>query len=385
MKVALSTIGKFHTFDLARELFARDALAGVMTGYPRFKLKNEKIPQELIHSFPLVHGAYMAFPWKDRLPDPAIGLWERLDAESFAAYAAAKLPPCDVYVGLSGSSLKAGRRAKSRGAAYVCDRGSTHIRAQSEILADENARWGVPGEPVDPRVIAVEEAEYAEADRVTVPSSFVLRTFLDRGVPLEKMRRLSYGVNLSRFAPAGAPAAGRFDVLFVGGMSLRKGLPYLCAAFDKVEHPNKSLTFVGSTSAPVMELLKARGLWPKEARAVGHMPQEKLKERMSASHVMVLPSLEEGLAMVLAQTMACGCPVIATPNTGAQDIVSDGEEGFIFPARDVDALAERLQRLADDPNLRDAMGAKALARVKSFGGWRDYGDEAMKIYGELVA
>lgn len=63
MKVALSTIGKFHTFDLARELYARGALSVILTGYPRFKLRNESLPQELIRTFPFVHASYMAFPW----------------------------------------------------------------------------------------------------------------------------------------------------------------------------------------------------------------------------------------------------------------------------------------------------------------------------------
>ncbi|WP_041368038.1 glycosyltransferase family 4 protein [Methylocella silvestris] len=385
MKVALSTIGKFHTFDLARELYARAALAGVLTGYPRFKLKNEGVPPELIHSFSLLHGAYMAFPWKDRLPDKAMLQWEWLDAETFASYAAWKLPPCDVYVGLSGSALKAGKLAHKRGARYVCDRGSTHIRAQDQILTEEFGRWGFPSHPVDARVIAAEEAEYEEADLITVPSSFVYRTFLSQGVPAQKLRKLSYGVNLKRFEPAGAPAEGRFDVLFVGGMSLRKGLPYLAAAFQQVRHPAKSLTFVGSTSAPVIDLLKQRKLWPQEAQAIGHVPQTELKTLMSRSHVMVLPSVEEGLAMVLAQTMACGCPILATPNTGAEDIVTDGVEGFIVPARDVDALAEKMQFLADNPEARSAMGARALARMQGFGGWRQYGDEAMAIYSELAA
>ncbi|WP_395666720.1 glycosyltransferase family 4 protein [Methylocella sp.] len=385
MKVALSTIGKFHTFDLARELFARGALAGVSTGYPTFKLKNEKIPPELIASFPLVHGAYMAFPWKDRAPEALMRLWERLDAASFSLFAAAKLPPCDVYVGLSGSALRAGRKAKARGAAYVCDRGSSHIRAQDRLLREESALWGLPLSGVDPHVVDVEEAEYAEADRVTVPSKFAWRTFVENGVAPQKLRLLRYGVDLSRFSPAGAPDRERFDVLFVGAMSLRKGVPYLLQAFSKLAHPKKSLSFVGAVDQPLVDLMRARGLWPEEARLVGHMPQETLKGVMSRSHVMVLPSVEDGYGVVLAQAMACGCPVIGSQNTGAPDLVEDGADGYVTPIRDVDALAERMQRLADDQDLRAAMGAKAIEKVKGFGGWRDYGDEAMKIYGELLA
>ena len=106
----------------------------------------------------------------------------------------------------------------------------------------------------------------------------------------------------------------------------------------------------------------------------GHMPQEKLKEIMSRSHVMVLPSVEEGLAMVQAQAMACGCPVIATKNTGAQNLYVDQKEGFIVPIRQPNIIAEKLQYLADHPDIRKSMSMLALARVREMGGWRTYGD-----------
>lgn len=384
MKVALSTVGKFHTFDLARELHARGALAGIFTGYPQFKLRNEGLPKPLIHSFPWVHGAYMAFPWKHRLPRSVVRQWEHVNAVTFGAWVARTLPPCDLYVGLSGSTLPAGKAAHRRGASYVCDRGSAHIRVQDQLLREEHALWGVKYSGIDTRNLSREEAEYAEADCITVPSGFVLRSFLGQGVPADKLRLLSYGVNLSRFQPVATPAEGRFDVLFVGGMSLRKGVQYLVQAYNKLDHPAKSLTFVGAPSQELIALLAARGLWPADARVLGHMPQTELKGLMSRSHVMVLPSIEEGLAMVQAQSMACACPVIASRNTGAEDLFSDGQEGFIVAVREVDALAERLQQLADQPDLRAAMGQRSLQRVQGLGGWSDYGQNAMRIYGEML-
>ncbi len=385
MKVALSAHGVFHTFDLARELYARGALAGVLTAYPRFKLRAEGLPQELIHSFPLIHGAYRAFPGRHRIGVAWERRWERLDAMSFAAYVGRNLPPCDVYVGMSGTSLAGGRRAHRMGARYICDRGSSHIRVQDRIEREEGELWGLPATGVDPRVIETEEAEYAEADRITVPSGFAYRTFLSQGVAPEKLRKLPYGVNLSRFGPEGAPAEGRFDVLFVGYFYLRKGVQYLVQAFEKVQHPAKSLTFVGGISPGVLEMLHRRKLWPENARAIGPVPQSELKTLMSRSHVLALPSVEEGLALVLEQAMACGCPVVASANTGAEDIIADGEEGFIVPIRDVDALAERLQFMADHPIERAVMGRKALAKVQGFGGWHAYGENAMAIYAEALA
>ena len=87
-----------------------------------------------------------------------------------------------------------------------------------------------------------------------------------------------------------------------------------------------------------------------------------------------MPSLDEGMALVQGQALACGCPVIATTNSGGADLFTDGIEGFIVPIRDPDALLNRMQRLADDPALQQRMSEAALLRVRSLGGWKKYGD-----------
>jgi glycosyltransferase involved in cell wall biosynthesis len=99
---------------------------------------------------------------------------------------------------------------------------------------------------------------------------------------------------------------------------------------------------------------------------------------------MVLPSIEEGLALVQGQALACGCPVIATTNTGAADLFTDGVEGFIVPIRDSDALATRMQQLAEDPSLQQRMSEASLARVRNLGGWKQYGDAWEKLLQELT-
>lgn len=385
MKVALSTIGTFHSFDLARELHRDGLLARIYTGYPRFKLKGEGLPADRIRCFPWVHGAYMAFPHRDKLGQTLVRHWEYLARASLDRYVASSLRECDIFVGLSGSALLTGRRVRQRGGRYVCDRGSSHIREQDALLREEHERWGVPYQGIDPRIIAREEAEYAEADCITVPSSFNVRSFVKQGVHEGKLRRLPYGVNLERFHPTQRPDPQRFDVLFAGGMSLRKGVPYLLQAYARLDHPRKSLTFAGAPSAELMALMQQRGLWPEDAVVLGHVSQTELKNLMSRSHVMVLPSIEEGLALVQAQAMACACPVIGTVNTGAEDLFVDGEHGYILPIRDVHALADRLQYLADQSDVRLQMSDKALAHVQQAGGWRDYGDQAKRIYKDLVS
>ncbi len=114
------------------------------------------------------------------------------------------------------------------------------------------------------------------------------------------------------------------------------------------------------------------------------MSQPEVAARMSRSHVLALASVEEGLALVQGQAMACGCPVIATTATGAEDLFTDGVEGFIVPDRDSATFALRLQQLADDAALRERMAAAALTRVRSLGGWDHYGEQWDRLLHRLT-
>lgn len=384
MRIALSTLGKFHTFDLARQLQVRGMLSEVYTAYPRFKLKNEGIPPGVVKTFPWLHAPYMVPRLRTAVGIKTRRAWELLDRVYFDRHVARNLSPCDVFIGLSGSGLESGKTAKRQGAKYVCDRGSSHIRTQNALLVEEHRVWGIPFSGIDPRIIDLEEAEYAEADCITVPSEFNLRTFIENGIESHKIRKVPYGVDLQRFRPTGQPDPSRFDIVFAGAFSLRKGLPYLLQAYKSFRHPRKSLTIAGTPDPALLETFKKSGLWSDDIKIAGHVPQHHLKDLFSRSHVMVLASIEEGLALVQAQAMACGCPVIATRNTGAEDLFDNGREGFIVPMRDDKAITERLTQLASDGALLQSMRDGSIKRVEKTGGWADYGRKSIAVYESLL-
>jgi glycosyltransferase involved in cell wall biosynthesis len=122
----------------------------------------------------------------------------------------------------------------------------------------------------------------------------------------------------------------------------------------------------------------------EQVEFLGMLPQTELPRHMSQSHVHVLASVEEGLAYVQAQAMACGCPLISTTNTGAEDLITDGREGFIVPIRDPSAIANKLQLLADDESLRAKMSTSAKDRVKKLSGWDTYGERFSHLLERLV-
>src|SRR5208283_2593688 len=83
--------------------------------------------------------------------------------------------------------------------------------------------------------------------------------------------------------------------------------------------------------------------------------------------------------------MACGCPVVATRNTGAEDLFDDGVEGLIVSARDSDALCAAIQRIADDPKLRSRFSRAAIQRVRLLGGWSHYGSTVYSVMKNILA
>jgi starch synthase len=264
----------------------------------------------------------------------------------------------------------------------VCDRGSTHQRYQENVVAEEYRRWGATPAASAPHIVVREEKIYAQADAITVPSTVAKRSFIAMGVPAEKVHVIPYGVRLDQFTRTAEPEVGAFNVLFAGQVSLRKGIPYLLQAFAAVKHPQKTLTVVGSVQDDVRALLPT--LPQDGVTFTGSIPQAELAKKMSASHLLVLPSVEEGLALVQGQAMACGCPVLATTATGAEDLFTDGVEGFIVADRDVAALTERMQQVADDPALRRKLSEASLERVKFLGGWDQYGDLWDELLHELT-
>ena len=379
MRIVQTVFGVFHHFELARELEKRGHLQRVYSTWPWARLKREGLQHGKVETFPWLHMAEMAArraPWDLRFLTDALGYSNAL---AFDRWTGARLASLlrqnnvpNALVGISGSSLATGASLQREGGVYVCDRGSSHQRFQAEINREEAALWKIDSARDDPRDTVREEACYAQADAITVPSTFARRSFVQCGVPPEKLHLIPYGVRLEAFSKISEPPADTFEVVFGGQVDLRKGVPYLLQAFAQLRHPHKRLRLAGSVSIAMKSLLNR--LPQDQVEFLGPLPQAQLPTLFSGSHVLVLPSIEDGFGMVLNQAMACGCPVIASTNSGGLDLVTEGVDGFIVPIRDPATLADRLQQLADDPGLRQRMSEAALRKVASGGGWKDYGD-----------
>jgi glycosyltransferase involved in cell wall biosynthesis len=366
MQIVQATFAVFHQFELANQLYRRGHLRKIYSTWPWARVKREGIPHALVGTFPYVQTPdYFLTGTAFFANSPFAPMMKRLNAESFDTYTRMVIPECDALVALAGAGLRTGAKVQQRGGKYICDSGSSHHRYQDRILQEEHKRWNFPYRPEAESVIVHDERIYDRADAITVASSFSARSFVEMGFPRENIHTIPYGVRLDSFVRSTPPPdiRERFEVIFAGQVSLRKGIPYLLEAFANVRHPHKRLRIMGAVN-PAFKSVLAR------------LPQQSVEFLgiMGESHVLLLPSVEDGFGLVMGQAMNCGCPVIASTNTGGEDLFTDGEEGFIVPIRDAAALTDRMQRLIEQPDLQYRMSAAAIERIATLGGWDEYGD-----------
>lgn len=290
--------------------------------------------------------------------------------------------PGDTVIGPWGASLAAFTQAGETGTC-VLDYPIARLELGVELLEEEARRrpdWAdslFGSGAVDRSTARVERIsrEIEAADAVVVGSAFAAASFPD-GV---RVHAIPYGVDTSRFSPAGERAVGPLRVLFAGHLSQRKGVADLLDALRLLDPDRYSLTLVG------MVIGSGRGLAAHAGRFrhIGGVRPQEMPAIYRAADVLVLPSLYEGSALVVLEAMASGLPVIVTPNAGA-NAVRDGVDGFVVPVRAPAEIARRLAELEHDREHARQMGAVARERSLAFD-WRVFRERFRALLLELGA
>jgi glycosyltransferase involved in cell wall biosynthesis len=373
MKVTLSVKGRFHGFNLAQELNNRDALQTLITTYPKFMAKRFGIPAKKVISFLELEILARSYN-KVRSDYSKVSHWFN---NKFDNKVSKKLEECDLFVGWSGSSINSIVKAKELAMTSIVERGSSHILYQKNILEEESSLCGTSIAEIHSGVIDNELKEYEQADFISIPSNYVKRTFIDQGVPSEKLIQVPYGVNLGEFFPM-KKEDEVFRFIHCGAINYRKGVHYLLQAFSELNIKNSELWVVGSIDPEIENIIKKY-----ESENIifhGTKPQSELKWFYSQCNVFCLASIEEGLAMVQAQALACGLPIITSENTGGSDLIIEGEHGFTFKIRDVDTLKERMLYMYEHQEEAKAMGDAARLRMGHSYSWSNYGTKIYDAY-----
>ncbi len=235
---------------------------------------------------------------------------------------------------------------------------------------------------LDENTFAMLAQEPHLANGWTVASTYTAQTLAEQGIPMDRIRVAPYGVDLTNYPvrQAAPPASSTFTVVFAGTITQRKGLSDLLDAVRMLKSQRIRLLLCGRGFVDERLLAQYPDLSPEIH--VG-LPTAQLVHTLQNSDVMVLPSLAEGFAHVVLETMACGVPVIATPHTCAPDVIDEGQQGFIVPIRSPELIAEKLAWALDHRQDLAQMGRAAALRAREFT-WERFRSRIRSAYHTMV-
>jgi glycosyltransferase involved in cell wall biosynthesis len=268
---------------------------------------------------------------------------------------------------------------ESGGIAIVEECGSCNSQ-QNEILAEEYKNLNLYfSSPTPNFIIKRELQETNSADYILCPSKYVADSFINKGIPAKKCKIIPYGVNLNLFHYE-KKAKRDFTILFVGTVGVRKGVIYLLKALEILKK-NYSINclIIGGIEEDFRHIYEQYKHLFKHINKVQH---HQLISYYNDASVFVFPSLDEGMAYVQLEAMACGLPVICTPNSGGESIIEDGVDGFIIPIRDVEAIVNKVTFLYDNKSIREKMAITASIKASNYS-WDNYGRHLAKFINEI--
>ncbi len=310
-------------------------------------------------------------------PFSVIGMYRQFDRRVAERLRKIRIDAAYAY---EGGALETFREARRLGLATVYELPSGYWYWERDLLARE-AENNPEFASLHPKLtdssahMRWKDEELQLADFVFVASQHVRHT-LAGVVADEKIRVVNYGAPpVQPPRPIARDSTKPLKVLFVGALIQRKGIGYLLDAIDMLGS-QVELTLIGTRFAPNARVDAACRRW----RWYETLSHAEVLKVMMRTDVLVLPSLSEAFGLVVTEALACGLPVIITPNVGAGDLIADSREGFIVPISSSEAIADRLNRLHYDRDLLATMSqtARATAQQKSWALYRDNWADALE-------
>ncbi|HWX44904.1 MAG TPA: glycosyltransferase [Solirubrobacteraceae bacterium] len=269
---------------------------------------------------------------------PAWRVW-RSGAE-FDAYATERLPQADHLIAFDHQALgqfRAARKRRYETVALVS--GGVHVRRIARQHARAHRQYPIErsyGTHVARRYLL----EYARANRIYVSSRYAWESFLEEGVREDALSLFPLTPAL-RFTPAPTSASGAFEIVYVGGLSVAKGVPLLVDAVRRLpQAADMRLVLVGGCKSPGMRRFIERAC--ADDPRISAAPGDPLPHLRSA-RLCVHPSYADGFSYGAAEALACGVPVIASEDTGMKDLIAPGHNGLILPTGDLGSLTESIE------------------------------------------
>ena len=284
-------------------------------------------------------------------------------------------------------ALETLKTAARLGIPTVLERPNAHTRFAMEIVQEECDRLGVMLPPdhehaFNAEKLGKEEAEYNLATRLLCPSDFVVKTFLDRGFKKEQLVRHIYGYDETVYYPDLKPRDPKrgLTMLFVGVCAVRKGVHYALEAWLKSPASKDGRFLIAGEFLPAYQEKLAPMLAHPSVQVLGH--RNDVAELMRKSDIIVLPSIEEGFGLVIAEGMGSGCVPLASE--ACTEICNHMQTGLMHRVGDVEALTQHIALLHEDRALLERFRAASLKASPEFT-WAAAGVKLLDAYRETLA
>jgi glycosyltransferase involved in cell wall biosynthesis len=283
-------------------------------------------------------------------------------------------------------ALETLKTAARMGIPTVLERPNANTRFAMEVVQRECERLGTPLPPnhehaYNAAKLRHEEKEYQVASRLLCPSDFVSKTFLEEGYPREKLVRHCYGFDANLYYPSTQPRDPNrgLTMLFVGGCAPRKGLHYALQAWlQSPSHLDGTFLIAGAFVPGYAERLSGMLEHPS-VRVLGH--RKDVPELMRASDILVLPSIEEGSALVTAEARGSGCVLLVSEATGAE--CKHMENALVHQPGDTSALTQHITMLHEDRPLLERLRSESLRTVDEIT-WSAAGVKLLQVYRNVL-
>ncbi len=271
--------------------------------------------------------------------------------------------PTAVY-GYEDSCLHTFKAAKQRGIRCIYELPIAYFERAQDILREEARRYPdweptLLGNRDSEEKNQMKAEELTLADVILCPSSFVKHSLPQGIVDKTPIALTPYGCPSVLPRRAIPNFSNKLRFLFVGALGQRKGLADLLKAFQILNRKDVELIALGPLLAP-LEFYQKRC---PSLQWEGPRSNAAILEYMQSCHVLVLPSLVEGRAIVQLEALACGLPILITSHTGGEDLVEPYQTGLLVSPRSPEKLAEAMAWFAENRQLLPAMQEKCREKA----------------------
>jgi glycosyltransferase involved in cell wall biosynthesis len=258
----------------------------------------------------------------------------------FDAYAASRLPAAEHLIAFNGQALtqfRAARRVHYRSVALIS--ANSHLRRVVRQHAKAHRQYPLEGSWAA-GLLRRNLGEYSRADRIYVASEYTRESFVEEGVRDELLSSFQFTPDPRYQADAPLQSPATFNIVYVGSLTVAKGVPLLVDAVRRLPYTDIRLDLVGGWATRGMRKF-IQTACAEDAR-ISSGPGDPLPHLRAAS-LYVHPSYEDGFSYAPVEAIACGVPVIVSKDTGMKDLIYPPRAGLILPTGDLHALTDAIE------------------------------------------